>query len=80
MEDASERNIALHFGRAAGLLLCLLTEIQHFFRFDGAEIDKRIGQLWAAMIPMIEIRELYDYRFKGLLREPFAEPDSSASP
>ena len=80
VEDAAERDIAMHFGRTAGLLLCLLTEIQHFYKFDGAEIDKRLGQLWAAMIPMVEIRELYDYRFKGLLREPCAEPDSSARP
>ena len=40
--DAAERYMAMHFGRAAGLLLCLLTEIQHYFKFDGADIDKRL--------------------------------------
>lgn len=77
LEDAADRHITMHFGRAAGLLLCLLTEIQHFYKFYGADIDKRLGQLWAAMIPIVEIRELYDYRYKDLLREP-ATSDPSA--
>jgi hypothetical protein len=68
VDDAAERYIAMHVGRAAGLLLCLLTELQHFFKFDGANMDERLDQLWDAMIPIVEVRELYDYRYKDLLR------------
>ena len=74
VDEAVDRHIAMHFGRAAGVLLCLLTEIQHYFRFDGAHIDKRLGELWGALIPMLEVRELYDFRFRSLLKEP---PDIS---
>lgn len=68
-DDAVHRYIAMHFGRTAAILLCLLTEIQQFFEFNGAEIDKRLAQLWSAMIPLYEIRELFDYRYKTLLKE-----------
>ena len=71
--DAAERNIAMHIGRAAGLLLCLLTEIQHYFGFENADVDQRLGEIWAAILPVIEVRELYDLRYKSLLRRPPAE-------
>jgi hypothetical protein len=38
LEDATDRHITMHFGRAAGILLCLLTEIQHFFKFRAFSI------------------------------------------
>jgi hypothetical protein len=74
VEDASERHLAMHLGRAAGLLLCLLTEVQHFWKFDGANIDKRLSEIWAAMNPIVEVQELYIYRYKALLRSPSATP------
>lgn len=69
-DDAAHRYIAMHFGRTAGILLCLLTEIQHCFRFDDADIDKRLAEIWRAMIPVYEVRELFDFRYKTLLTVP----------
>ncbi len=80
LDDAADRHMAMHFGRAAGILLCLLTEIQHFYKFVGAEIDKRLGQMWTAMMPIFDVRELYDYRYKGLLRDPDTASDPNAKP
>lgn len=70
VDEAVDRFITMHFGRAAGVLLCLLTQIQHYFRFDGADIDKRLGEIWGALIPMLEVRELYEFKFRSLLKEP----------
>ena len=78
LDDATDRHITMHFGRAAGVLLCLLTEIQHFYKFSGAKIDNRLSQIWAAMIPILEVRELYDCRYSSLLREPVVMPESAA--
>lgn len=68
IEDAGERYSGAHFARAAGILLCLLTEIQCYFKFDDANIDDRLVQIWEAMLPVTEVRELYDSRFKMMLR------------
>jgi hypothetical protein len=70
VEDAGERYAGAHFARAAGILLCLLTEIQHYFKFNDANIDERLDQIWTAMLPVEEVRELYDSRFKMMLRRP----------
>jgi hypothetical protein len=67
--SAALRHITMHIGRAGGLLLCLLTELQHFFRFNDFDIDRRLRQVWTAMIPLYEVRELYDFRYNGILRE-----------
>ena len=69
-DDVSLRAITMHYGRTAGILLCLLTELQHFFRFEGADIDKRLAEIWSAMIPLYEVRELYDFRYKAMLSVP----------
>jgi hypothetical protein len=66
--DVDDRNIAMHLGRASGVLAMLLTEFQHFYKFAGHEIDQRLAQIWAALIPMAEVRELYEYRYKEILR------------
>jgi hypothetical protein len=68
--DAGERHIFMHIGRTAAILLCLLTEIQDFYKFDGpAEIDERLAEIWVAMLPVYEVKELYASRYKGLLRK-----------
>ncbi len=69
--DVGERLIALHVGRAAALLLCLLTEIQSFYKFDGpARIDDRLATIWLAMLQTYEVKELYASRYRALLRGP----------
>ncbi len=64
---ASDRSITLHFGRAAGVLLCLLTEIQWSCKFAGADINKRLAELWSSMRQIPELEELHSFRYKGLL-------------
>jgi hypothetical protein len=70
LQDAAERHLGMHVARAAGLLLCLLTELQHFYRFETARVDERLSVLWAAMLPLPEIKEFYDFRYKDLLITP----------
>lgn len=78
VQPAGLRHITMHIGRAGGLLLCLLTELQNFFKFNDFEIDKRLRQVWMAMTPIYEVRELYDFRYKNLLREPEPTNQNSA--
>jgi hypothetical protein len=73
------RLITMHIGRAGGLLLCLLTELQHFFKFNDFEIDRRLRQVWTAMVPLYEVRELYDFRYNSILREPEPTDRNSGS-
>ena len=66
-----DRLNTMHIGRAAAVLLCLLTEIQHFYKFEGsARIDERLGEIWAAMLPLYEANELYRSRYHSLLKKP----------
>jgi hypothetical protein len=78
LDNYSLRNFTMHFGRASGLLLCLLTEIQHYFKFDDSNVDTRLRDIWIAILPMYEIRELYDFRYKSILRIPL--PDAATPP
>jgi hypothetical protein len=58
-----------HLCRAALILLCLVTEIQVYCRFDGADINKRIMRMWGALMGLFEAKELYDERYQKLLTE-----------
>ena len=58
-----------HLGRAALVLLCLVSELQCFFRFSGADINKRIVEMWNALVPLFEAKELYDEHYSLLLKE-----------
>jgi hypothetical protein len=68
--------LSSHLGRAATVLLCLLTEVQAYCRFEGADIDKRICGLWQAMIPLFEAKELYDGRYSKLMADKGISPGS----
>jgi hypothetical protein len=67
LEDHVEGVIALHVSRAAAIQLCTLTELQAHFRFDGARINERLHQVWDALLPVPEIKELYDQRYAQLM-------------
>jgi hypothetical protein len=69
IENAYPVFMTQHLGRAALILLCLVTELQFFFRFDGADINKRIMEMWKALVPLFEAKELYDEHYAGLLIE-----------
>lgn len=46
------------------MLLCMVTELQAHFKFDsnGARINERIHEVWNFLVPVPEIKELYDER------------------
>ncbi len=69
LDEATERALAMHVFRAAGLLMCLVTEIQHFCKFEGANIDQRLADTWASMLEIYEIEELYELRYRSLLKQ-----------
>jgi hypothetical protein len=69
IEDQVEILIADHISRVAAILLCTLTELQAYFKFDGARINERLHQVWNALLPAPEIKELYDERYAQLMRE-----------
>lgn len=62
--------ITMHISRAAGILLCILTEVQARFRYDHentAHIDERLREVWKAVIVAMEPREFYDERYRALM-------------
>lgn len=58
-----------HIGRAAMILLALVTEIQRHFLFDGANINQRISTMWAGLSGFFEADELYVERYAGMMRQ-----------
>lgn len=84
---AGERMVFLSVSRAAAILLCLLTEVQAYFRFEGANINKRLHDVWKALNVAFEIKELYQKRYRKLMEgerhltfaEPFSAPYVSCS-
>jgi hypothetical protein len=57
-----------HMGRAAAVLLCIVTELQARFRFEGAHIGERLLEIWGVLVVAPEIKELYDTRYEGLMK------------
>lgn len=62
-----DQMISMHLARIAGVLLCTITEVQAYFRFDGANINRRLHEIWRALMPALEIKELYDERYAKLM-------------
>ena len=69
LDDTYDAFLGVHLGRSATVLLCLLTEVQAYCRFDGANIDERICRVWAALQALPTTKELYDGRYAGLMRD-----------
>ena len=68
-EQHFPRFLSLHIARAAAILLCIVTELQAQFRFDGASINERIHKMWQALIPVFEVKELFDERYSQLMKD-----------
>jgi len=62
--------VGTHLARAAAILLCIVTELQAYFKFDdsGAHINERIHQMWEALMPLFDVRELYDEHYQQLMK------------
>jgi len=69
IDDAGELMISTHIARVSGILLCILTEVQSSCRFDGHHINRRIHEIWNALVVVFEIKELYDERYSRLMEE-----------
>ena len=68
-EKHNPRMLFMHITRAAAILLCIATELQAYFRFDGARINERICEVWDVLMPAFEVKELYDERYRQLMEE-----------
>jgi hypothetical protein len=67
--------IAIHIPRLAAILLCMVTEVQAYFRFDGAHINQRLHKIWNALLPAPEVKELYDLRYANLMADKGITPE-----
>jgi hypothetical protein len=67
--DAMERMRSLHLLRASVILLATITELQAYFKFDGANINKRIRQVWDILLVHMDVKELYDARYAQLMND-----------
>ena len=64
-----ERMRSLHLLRASTVLLATITELQAYFKFDGANINKRIREIWDVLLVHMDVKELYDARYVQLMKE-----------
>lgn len=69
IEKAYIAVLTKHIGRAAMVLLCIATELQLYFKFEGADINDRICKMWDAIAPFFEAKEVYEERYRQLLEE-----------
>jgi hypothetical protein len=75
VDAAYPRLMSLHLARAAILLLALLTEIQAYFNFPGANIGPRLHQMWNALMQVPEATELYNERYARLMASKGIKPN-----
>ena len=64
-----ERMRSLHLLRASTVLLATITELQAYFKFDGANINKRIREVWDVLLVHMDVKELYDARYAQLMKD-----------
>jgi len=51
------------------VLLATITELHAFFKFDGANINKRIREIWDVLLVHMDVKELYDARYAQLMKD-----------
>jgi hypothetical protein len=74
IDERYPSQMSLHMMRASIVLLCLITEVQAHFRFDGANINTRIHKIWQDLMPAFEAAELYDERYAQLMSDKGIKP------
>jgi len=74
IDAAYPRLLSAHIARAAVMLLCIVTELQACFHFDGASINERIHKMWNALMPAFDVKELFDERYAQLMKDKGINP------
>jgi hypothetical protein len=71
MDEDHPRIMSLHLSRAAAILLCIVTELQAYFKFEdsGARINERICEMWRVLMPSFDVEELYSERYQKLMAD-----------
>jgi hypothetical protein len=70
LDQFHPRILSLHVARSAVILLCIIiTELQAYFRFEGARINERILEIWSALMPVFEVGELHREHYAQLMRD-----------
>jgi len=67
LRDKGDLDISKHLARAAAILLCIATELQAYFKFDGANINKRVRECWSALNVFSEVQELFNQRYERII-------------
>lgn len=62
-----DNTISIHLPRMSAILLCMVTESQVYFRFEGARINERLYQVWDVLASVPEVKELFEKRYKQLM-------------
>ena len=63
--------VTMTLAHAAAILLCIVTELQAHFHFDddGARINERIHTMWNTLMPVFDVKELYNERYAQLMKD-----------
>lgn len=76
LDEVHPIRLSTHMSQAAGILISIVTELQAYFRFDdaGARINERIHEVWEALLPAFAVKELYDARYRQLMKDKGIDP------
>lgn len=69
VDEQYPKLLSMHLARTAVILLCIITELQAYFHFDGANINERIHKIWDSIMPVFEVKELYDQHYAQLMKD-----------
>jgi hypothetical protein len=69
LDDGHLRLLSKHISQAAAILLCIVTELQAHFHFEGANINERIRKMWDALMQAFVVKELYRRRYEQLMKD-----------
>jgi hypothetical protein len=74
LDDGHLRLLSKHLSQAAAILLCIVTELQAHFHFEGANIDERIHKMWNSLMQAFVVKELYSERYEQLMKDKGINP------
>jgi len=72
--DDGHLRLSTHLAQAAAILLFIVTELQAYFHFEGANINERIHKMWNALMPTFVAKELHSERYEQLMKDKHIDP------